>query len=65
MNFPLRVSPSKEMGDLGGGRVGSIPAKVGDFSLPPVVSHFLTRTNAQWEIYGFTLALSCTAESIL
>ena len=57
IKYPLSVSPSKEMGNLGGGRVDSIPAKVGDFSLPPVVSHFLTRTNAQWKIDRFTLAL--------
>ena len=27
------------------------------FSFPRAVSVFLTRTNAQWEIHGFTLAL--------
>ena len=47
MNFPLSVSPSKEMGD-------STRKEKEIFSLPRVVSHFLTRANSQWEIHGLT-----------
>ena len=37
--------------------MGLVTAEVEDiFSLPQVISHFLTRPNNQWEIRGLTLA---------